>query len=240
MTDPLFAEWRAYQKLVLNDYMGHAQFFSCLLSEIRARFREPITILDLGCGDASPIQPLLQNLPIRRYCGLDQSETALAFADARLAASGISYHLLAGDILESAGQITGPFDLIIASFSLHHLQDPASKQKVLNAGRGILNPGGLFVVIDVFLDEGETRDEYLDRFEQQARNDYHALNDTEMTTLITHVRGCDFPESTATYRALSRQAGFSQARQLLKDDASLHQMIALETDGANYTFPAII
>jgi len=229
MTDPLFAEWRAYQKLVDNDYMAHAQFFRCLLADIRERFHEPVAILDLGCGDTTPIQSLLQNIRVEHYCGLDQSETALAYAEARLATSGISYRLLAGDILETADRIAGPFDLIIASFSLHHLQDPVSKQAVLRAGRQVLNPGGIFAVIDVFLDDNESRDDYLDRFERQARENYQALNDTEMTTLITHVRGCDYPETVATYQVLGFQAGFSRARPLLRDETSLHQLIVLET-----------
>jgi len=144
--------------------MGHAQFFRRLLTEIKERFRQPVAILDLGCGDTTPIQSLLQNVRVEQYCGLDQSDTALAFAEAQLAPSGISYRLVAGDILESVDRIAGPFDLIIASFSLHHLQEPVSKQAMLDSGRRILKPGGIFAIIDVFLDEDESRDDYLDRF----------------------------------------------------------------------------
>jgi SAM-dependent methyltransferase len=229
MTDPLFAEWRAYQKLVENDYMGHARFFHRLLAEIGERYQKPISILDLGCGDTTPIQDLLRNIRVEHYCGLDQSETALAFAEAWLAPSGISYRLLSGDILDTADRISGSFDLIIASFSLHHLQDPVIKQAVLQAGRQKLRPGGLFAVIDVFLADQESRSDYLDRFEQQARKYYRALNETEMDTLITHVRGCDYPETFTAYQALAYQAGFCQAQQLLRDETSLHQLITLET-----------
>ena len=228
MTDPLFAQWRVYQKLVENDYMGHEQLFESLLADIKNRFHEPVAILDLGCGDTTPIQSLLRNIRVEHYCGLDQSETALDYADAQLSPAGISYRLLEGDILETADRISGLFDLIIASFSLHHLQDPASKQLVLQAGRQLLKPGGIFAVIDVFLDDNESRDDYLDRFEHQARENYCNLSDSEMTTLITHVRGCDFPETVATYQALAIRAGFSQARPLLRDETTLHRLIALE------------
>jgi SAM-dependent methyltransferase len=230
MTDPLFTEWRAYQKLVENDYMGHEQFFRRLQTDIKERFHEPVAILDLGCGDATPIQSLLRNTRVEHYCGLDQSETALAFAEAQLTRRGISFHLLAGDILETVDRVSGPFDLIIASFSLHHLQDPNSKQAVLHSGRQLLKPDGIFAVIDVFLDDHESREDYLDRFERQARETYRALSDTEMTTLITHVRDCDYPETVATYQALGLLAGFSRARPLLRDETSLHQLIVLETD----------
>ncbi len=75
----------------------------------------------------------------------------------------------------------------------------------------------------------EWRDDYLGRFERQARKNYSALNDLEMTTLITHVRDCDYPESVATYRRLGLQVGFKEVRSLLRDEASLHQLILLET-----------
>jgi SAM-dependent methyltransferase len=229
MIDPLFAEWRAYQKLVENDYMGHAQFFQCLLAETRDRFHKPMAILDLGCGDSMPVQALLQHIRVKQYCGVDQSETALAQADALLANSGLSYRLLAGDILKTAQQIEESFDLIIASFSLHHLQGPARKKVMLQACHQSLNPGGVLAIIDVFLGDSESRDGYVDRFEQQAKKNYDDLNDSEMTTLITHVRECDYPESMKTYRELGLQAGFGQVRELLRDDSSLHQLVLLET-----------
>lgn len=229
MIDPLFEEWRAYQKLVENNYMGHAQFFQRLAVDTGDRFHDPIAILDLGCGDSTPVQALLQGIQVEHYCGVDQSETALAYADALLALSGFSYRLLAGDILETTRESAQSFDLIIASFSLHHLQDQSSKKELLQACRRVLDPGGVFAIIDVFLDEAESRDDYLGRFERQARKNYSALNDLEMTTLITHVRDCDYPESVATYRRLGLQAGFKEVRSLLRDEASLHQLILLET-----------
>jgi len=207
MIDPLFEEWRAYQKLVENNYMGHAQFFQRLAVDTGDRFHDPIAILDLGCGDSTPVQALLQGI---------------------LALSGFSYRLLAGDILETTRESPQSFDLIIASFSLHHLQDQSSKKELLQACRRVLDPGGVFAIIDVFLDDAESRDDYLGRFERQARKNYSALNDLEMTTLITHVRDCDYPESVATYRRLGLQAGFKEVRSLLRDEASLHQLVLLE------------
>jgi len=51
MTDPLFDEWRAYQKLLEHDYMYHIAFFSRLKLEIQKQFHGSIALLDLGCGD---------------------------------------------------------------------------------------------------------------------------------------------------------------------------------------------
>ena len=229
MNDPLFHEWRAYQKLVENDYMGHQKFFQRLSREVTARFHEPVRILDLGCGDTLPMQASLKEVNVSHYCGIDVSETALAHAGAALAGSGLSHTLIKGDILEATRSLNDPFDLVIASFCLHHLQDPTDKQALLTRCRRLLQPGGLFLIIDVFLGENESRDEYLDRFEQQARENYTSLTDPEMTTLITHVRACDYPDSVENYRSFGMQAGFTRVNCLLADYDTLHQLVSFET-----------
>jgi ubiquinone/menaquinone biosynthesis C-methylase UbiE len=112
---------------------------------------------------------------------------------------------------------------------MRYWQDPADKQALLAECHRILQPNGLVVVIDVFLGESESRDDYLDRFERQARQNYSSLTDPEMTTLITHVRSCDYPEAVESYRAFGKKAGFNQVRRLLCDESSQHQLISFET-----------
>ena len=229
MTDTLFHEWRAYQKLVENDYMGHAQFFQRMSRAAAARFFQPVDILDMGCGDTTPVQSMLREIQLDHYCGIDVSETALEHANALFADSNLPHKLIKGDILETVRRLNTPFDLIIASFSLHHLQDPADKRALLAECRRILKPNGLVMIIDVFLGENESRAEYLDRFEQQARKNYSSLTRPEMTTLITHVRSCDYPESVEIYRDFGKHAGFNRIERLLCDEGSQHQLISFET-----------
>lgn len=229
MTDPLFHEWRAYEKLVENDYMGHLQFFQRLSEEVASRFRKPIAILDLGCGDAAPTQLLLRDTQVEYYCGIDASETALNHATALLASTKHPHRLIAGDMLETARLLDDSYNLIFASFSLHHLQAPADKQALLTECRRLLRPKGLVAVIDVFLDECEPRDNYLDRFERQAREQYNSLTSPELTTLISHVRSSDYPESVRTYQEFGLHAGFNLARSLLRDENTRIQLISFET-----------
>ena len=56
MADQLFQEWQVYQKLVTHDYMHHAALFGRLAQEISSRFERPVSILDLGCGDLTPVR----------------------------------------------------------------------------------------------------------------------------------------------------------------------------------------
>ena len=55
MSDQLFEEWQVYEKLLIHDYMDHRAFFERLQAEILSRFECTVTILDLGCGDLSPV-----------------------------------------------------------------------------------------------------------------------------------------------------------------------------------------
>ncbi|MGA9575632.1 MAG: class I SAM-dependent methyltransferase, partial [Lysobacterales bacterium] len=121
MGDQLFEEWQIYEKLVVNDYMDHRAFFNRLQAEILARFKRPVAILDLGCGDLTPILPMLAKVPVERYVGIDESDVALALAAKRLEKLHVPGHLIHGDMLLTMAEIGETFDLVLASFSLHHL-----------------------------------------------------------------------------------------------------------------------
>ncbi len=227
MKDPLFDEWRAYQKLLDHDYMYHVAFFSHLQQEIQRCFHEPVAILDLGCGDVSPIRPMLEELDVRLYCGVDQSETALSKAEAVLASLNLPSRVYPGDLLDTLRTLTGGFDVIVASFSLHHLQTSEAKMQVLEECHRVLNPGGLVAIIDVFHAEDETREEYLRRWVDFARKSYKALDSEEMTSLIDHVQSNDFPESLSTYQFIGRAAGYGKFKVLMQDREKLNHLVTL-------------
>lgn len=227
MTDSLFEKWRAYEKLVENDYMGHARFFQRLEEEVKRRFGKPVAILDLGCGDASPIRDVLKRLDVQRYCGVDDSVTALAKAEINLALLEIPYRLYSRDLLDVLPSLPEQYDLIVASYSFHHMGARGTKERVLRECRRVLSPNGLVVVIDVFLREGESREAYLHRWEGNARAAFTDLDEEEMTTLIDHVWSCDFPESLSTYEELGARAGYDRVVSLAEDD--LNRLVVLET-----------
>ena len=227
MTDSLFKNWRAYEKLVENDYMGHARFFQRMEDEVKRRCGKPVAILDLGCGDASPFRDVLKRLDVERYCGVDNSVTALAKAESNLALLDIPYRLYAGDLLEVLQSLPAQYDLIVASYTFHHLGARETKERVLRECRRVLRPNGLVVVIDVFRREGESREAYLHRWEGNARAAFTDLEEEEMTTLIDHVWSCDFPESLSTYEELGTRAGYDRVVSLAEDD--LNRLVVLET-----------
>ena len=226
MTDTLFEEWQTYKKIVENDYMGHARFFKVSIESIRQRFSAPIAILDLGCGDASPIHSVLDAVVVDSYCGVDDSESALARARDNLASRDFPCDLIAGDLIDTASDLTGPFDLIIASYSLHHILGSVRTERLLAECRRMLSDQGLFLVIDVFRREDEARQAYLQRWELNARTKFAALSDAEKNTLIAHIQASDYPESFSTYPTIGKRAGYGEVDSLAED--GLNALVALK------------
>ena len=225
MGDQLFEEWQIYEKLLIHDYMDHRAFFNRLQAEILARFERPVAILDLGCGDMTPVLQLLANVPVQRYVGIDESDVALALASRRLGDLHVPGRLVRGDLLASMADIGEPFDVVLASFSLHHLADPMDKQRTLEAGRKLLTADGFFALVDVFCAESEPRESYLDRWINHAEARYLELQNAEMKVLSDHVRARDFPVSLSVFETLGKQAGLGQFEVLLKDCEQLNCLV---------------
>lgn len=225
MGDRLFEEWQVYGKLVTHDYMDHRVFFKRLQAEIAARFERPVAILDLGCGDLTPILPILPNLALRQYVGIDESGAALALASRNMQALSVPGRLIKGDLLLSLDEMEDCFDIILASFSLHHLADPADKRRTLQAARQHLKPEGFIAIIDVFCAQEELREQYLERWINHAENRYVELQAEERALLFDHVRARDFPVSHATFQSLGREAGLPGFALLLEDQAGLNALV---------------
>jgi SAM-dependent methyltransferase len=225
VSDRLFEEWRAYEKLLIHDYMDHRAFFARLQAEILGRFGRPIALLDLGCGDLTPILPLLDAVPVRRYVGVDESRAALGIAQERLDALDLPGQLILGDLLTAFDGITGSFDLVLASFSLHHLADPADKLLALRRAARLLTGDGFFALIDVFSAATESREDYLERWLANAERRYRALEPAEQALLFEHARARDFPLSLDAWRAIGAQAGLPEVAPLLEDGDGLNRLV---------------
>jgi SAM-dependent methyltransferase len=223
--DLLFEEWQVYEKLLIHDYMDHRAFFARLQTEILDRFQRPVAILDLGCGDLTPVLPLLGAVPVQRYVGVDESGAALAIAADRLGRLEVSGRLIGGDMLAALDGIAESFDLVLASFSLHHLADPGDKLLTLQRVRRLLTEDGIFALIDVFCAEGEPRKRYLERWIANADSRYRALQPAEKTLLFDHVRARDFPLSLDAWRAFGRQAELACVELLLEDRDGLNRLV---------------
>lgn len=227
MADALFEEWRVYEKLLIHDYMDHRACFDRLAREITNRFDRPVTILDLGCGDLTPIRPLLAKVPVAHYVGIDESEVALSIARAHLEEDAVPGQLVKDDMRDALATLDHSFDIILASFSLHHLADPDEKQAVFAACVPLLSSDGFLAVIDVFSESLEPRDDYVERWIRHADERYSALAPEEKQLLFDHVRARDFPVSLEHCRMLGEAAGLQNFAVLHEDAPCLNRMVTL-------------
>jgi len=94
------ATWQVYRKIVDGNHMYHRELFSEILSILRDRADGQLRILDLGCGDAATIRPVLEQTPFSYYLGADASQPALEMAKLELQSFGDHVELQCSDMLD--------------------------------------------------------------------------------------------------------------------------------------------
>ncbi|MDG2990518.1 class I SAM-dependent methyltransferase [Candidatus Synechococcus calcipolaris G9] len=197
--------WQIYQKILLNNHMHHKELYA-LVQSISHQQPHPFEMLDLGCGDASYTATALRNSPIQAYTGVDVSPVALEIAAHNLASLSIPIQLIEKSFIEFIDENQKNFDLILMSFALHHL-DLTAKDQFLGKLLPRLNPGGTFILIDVFRQEGESLPAYYDRYIQQAHKSGWKLTPSEFITISDHIISSDLPDSIATITMLIQSHG---------------------------------
>jgi ubiquinone/menaquinone biosynthesis C-methylase UbiE len=225
MAHYFFVRWNAYKKLVDFNYMDHVGLFGCLAEEIGARFGGPVDILDIGCGDAAPLNKWLSHLDIGHYSGVDEAANALELASEKLTALEIPHRLFPGELTEVLPSLERQYDVIIMSFCLHHFDTPKRKEWVLAQCRRLLRPGGIMAMIDVVTEEAESRDDFLSRCELRIKASYTELDEEELDIILTHIWAADFPESFSTFQRIGGQAGFDAVDEAMRDQTGMHRLI---------------
>jgi SAM-dependent methyltransferase len=211
--DAFFDSWHIYQKVVAANHMFHREIAQDLASVLAARFgSQPFSFLDLGCGDAASLAPILKGLPLQRYKGVDLSETALALARKNLAGLSCPVEFAHSDISAALSAETGSYDVIHSSFALHHLRTQEKAQFFRQAAPR-LKEGGLLLLVDVMREEDEGLEIYLQRYCAWLRNSWTALDANEKDYVCSHLVSSDRPETASALQALAMAAGLEQASQ---------------------------
>lgn len=205
-----FDAWDTYQKVVTCDYMFHREIGAALNQLLRAHFGgRPFSILDLGCGDAATLIPLLEGLALQRYKGVDLSETALVLAAENLKTLPCPVQLTQGHILATLAE-DATYDVIYSSFALHHLPT-AQKAEFFHLAAQRLNKGGLLLLVDVVREEGETLEVYHQRYCEWLRSSWRALNEDEKNLVCDHLVNNDLPDPCSVLDAQAQAAGLGVA-----------------------------
>lgn len=106
--------------------------------------------LDLGAGTGLLTRYLLDAISRAHATLVDLSEAMLDQARKELGDRSSRCSLVSADY--TAGLPEGPFDAVVSSLSVHHLED-AEKQKLFSRVYDALEPGGIFVNADQAMGE---------------------------------------------------------------------------------------
>lgn len=210
-----FKAWETYKKVVAGNHMFHREIGDELKAALRERFAgRPFSLLDLGCGDAATLAPLLQGFAIASYKGVDLSPAALALARNNLAFLRCPVELAEADMMRALAE-SAARDVIYSSFAVHHLPTMAKGDFFALAAQR-LEPGGELLLVDVVRDEGQSLSDYYDRYCEWLRNSWTDLEPAEREQVCDHLTHNDMPEPYSVLRAQAEAAGLealpSQAR----------------------------
>jgi len=216
VANTFFDEWSVYDQVLDHNYMHHDDIYRDVQSFLADRYAtQPFTLLDLGCGSARHLARALRGRAISRYVGYDLSDVALAHARQNLALLGCRVELRQGDLLEGLRASGEEFDVIFTSFALHHLAS-TEKELFFQSANERLGREGMLLLIDTMREEGEERPVYLDRYCAWLRSKCETLALAALDLLCDHIRGNDFPETTATLSAMATRAGFGHGVELTR------------------------
>jgi len=208
MTDPqsfeifqsveIFHSWDLYDNIVRNNWMMHRQMASVIQKvalELSAtqNTNPKLRVLDLGCGDGAMARNGLKDCPVEKYVGVDLSQDALMHLETRQGL-GPNVQVLRGDIATSIEELPPEaFDLVLASYSLHHFES-AQKKAILQQIRRLLTPTGVLLWIDIARFDREDRSGFIARIEQEIQSRWIPMPSEHRHDAIEHIRNYDFPE----------------------------------------------
>jgi SAM-dependent methyltransferase len=114
------------------------------------------SLLDICCG-TGVVAELIHHLPGLTYLGLDINPVFLNRARERLAGAG-RFFFLAADLLTVA--LDRKFDIVLMVNGYHHFPH-SEKSRAIRKVRGLLAPGGAFVVYEMCIAGHRSREEFV-------------------------------------------------------------------------------
>lgn len=201
-----------YRKIVGANLMFHLEVYGLLQNLLSEEMQKPFSFLDIACGDAVASTAALKESAIDHYYGIDLSPQSLELARESLKDLPCPVNLQCCDFVETMANWPDTVDVVWIGMSLHHLQ-PEAKVRLMKNVHDVLSHGGLFLIWEPTLLEGESREGWLDRF-AAYRSEWSTISDEEFATMEAHMSLADFPESADTWKAMGREAGFTHAEQI--------------------------
>ncbi|MGL5875297.1 MAG: class I SAM-dependent methyltransferase [Xenococcaceae cyanobacterium] len=191
--------------------MRHQEIYNVLHKFLVSYFQKPFKMLDLGCGDARFVAKSLVNTNINFYQGIDLAKSSLKIAGENMAFVPCTKILSQKDISTWISELEQSqrhcFDVVLASFVLHHLTIE-QKDRIIGQIFQLLKTDGVFILIDLIRREGEDREAYIKRYLDGVRRNWKSLSDREISMIETHICQSNFPETLETLNSIAKKHGF--------------------------------
>lgn len=222
-----FNQWALYQKIVDHNYLGHKEAYSTFGEFLREHFARSFSLIDLGSGDASFMARILQGMKISSYEAVDISPVALSLASKNMCSVEGEKIFTNDDFFRLIQKKRRPADVIWIGLSLHHLPFD-QKSHLISQCRRSLTSEGLLMIYDPVLKEGESRDQFVQRWWAFCQSQWMALSFEEKNSIYEHVRSADFPETLSTYKNLGKTCGFSHVSSVFVDCSGIYEIIVFK------------
>jgi SAM-dependent methyltransferase len=205
--------WSLYDAIVESNHMHHREIYETVSGVIGERAAKgSFRMMDLGCGNARCVAPILRRHRPDSYQGVDLSEAALAEASSFLhGIEGISW--TCADLLEHAESERSDWDIIFSGFAVHHLQ-AEEKQRLFHAIARIVRGNGFFLMVDVVREEGMSREDHVRAYTGMMRSEWNDIPAEALEEGCAHVMAYDYPATAEELADAAWGAGFSKALEL--------------------------
>ena len=216
-----FSKVDVYSKICKNNYMYHREIFSLFKSFIENNFaKRSFNLLDLGCGEAFFMSEVLKDTKISSYDAYDLCVESVEKAKSNMSNIACRKNFfitdLSKDFLDSKDK-TNYYDVIWASYALHHLTYDAKKQFFTRCFDK-LKQNSFLILVD-FVNDYNSREECLKHYKENVERKWIELTDKDKQYLYEHVINFDFPESFSTYKELGEKHGFKNPEKIFQKDS---------------------
>jgi tRNA (cmo5U34)-methyltransferase len=156
------SEAPVFDELILALIPDYREMVAAVIMALPFPNDTPLRVLDLGCGTGAIAHSVALRYPGARLTCLDVADAMIASARQRLS------HLqrtsfVVGDFARA--DLGGPYEAIVSSLALHHLETDADKLQMYRRIAAALAPRGIFANADVVLGGSDClRERYIDHW----------------------------------------------------------------------------
>jgi len=207
-----------YDLITQYNYMYHREIYAKVAELIASRWSDRrYELLDLGCGNARFMAPVLLQTPAACYQGVDLSEEALDEAEGYLADVPGVHQLTHLDLLDAIQSTDRNWDIVFSGFALHHLVQE-QKARLFDEVAKHLGKEGWFLLVDVVREEDQSRREYLDQYVRMMCSTWSAMPSDQLEQACAHVSEFDYPETMSALSDMARASGLNNAATISRYD----------------------